>query len=178
MKQLNFAFWAFWALTAAFLMACDDEETFDTNIQRERDEIIISDFLAENNITNFQRTPSGIFWHFLEEGSGSVVTPNTIVSVFYTGRVIYGKVFDSNFQSETPFRLQSGTGRILDRFDESGNPVFGGSVIPGWTQAIGLMRRGDFIRFYIPSQLGYGRTPQAGIPANSVLVFDILMVDF
>jgi FKBP-type peptidyl-prolyl cis-trans isomerase len=48
-----------------------------------------------------------------------------------------------------------------------------GQVIRGWDQGVPGMKVGSRRELTIPPSLGYGSTPQPGIPANSALVFDI-----
>ena len=52
-------------------------------------------------------------------------------------------------------------------------------VIPGWDEGLQLMSEGEKARLYIPSRLAYGPNPRYGspIPANSVLIFDVEIVD-
>ena len=72
------------------------------------------------------------------------------------------------------------TGTLLDgtEFDSSvkrGEPVTFplGNVIKGWQEMVALMKVGDKVKCWIPSELGYGDQGNARIPANSTLVFEI-----
>jgi FKBP-type peptidyl-prolyl cis-trans isomerase len=89
-----------------------------------------------------------------------------ILSVNYTGKLLNGQVFDSNtdpsFKHPEPFNLTVGRGQ----------------VIKGWDEGLQLLNKGTKATFYIPSSLAYGsqdRSPQ--IPANSILVFDVELMD-
>ena len=65
-------------------------------------------------------------------------------------------------------------------FDESDNQgvIFGlESVIKGWTEGIPYFNEGGSGKLYIPSSLAYGTNGTSGIPANSVLIFDIKLLD-
>ena len=63
-------------------------------------------------------------------------------------------------------------------FDKSARPVSFNllELIQGWQKGLPLVKKGGKIKLIIPPSLGYGATPQQGIPANSVLVFDIELV--
>lgn len=98
----------------------------------------------------------GVLYKVLTIGNNDGVHPShrSIVTVHYTGRTINDNVFDSSC-GETPLAF-----RLSD-------------LIEGWIIAIQNMCVGDKWEIYIPSELGYGRFSQPGIPANSTLIFEI-----
>lgn len=54
-----------------------------------------------------------------------------------------------------------------------------GGVVPGFSEALQLMQKGGEYRIWIPSELGYGeQSPGPELPANSVLIFDVTLLDF
>lgn len=124
-------------------------------------------FLAENaDEEGVVTTPSGLQYKVLEQGTGPRPTERDVVMVEYEGRLPDGTVFDST------------AGQQPATF-----PVMG--VVPGFAEAVQLMQRGGKLRIWLPPELGYGteerRDPQTGevvIPANSVLEFDMTLVDF
>jgi FKBP-type peptidyl-prolyl cis-trans isomerase FkpA len=72
------------------------------------------------------------------------------------------------------------TGRLTNgnQFDAAANSAFQlGNLILGWQEGIPLIGEGGSITLYIPPSLGYGSTPKTGIPANSILVFTIDLLD-
>ena len=81
-----------------------------------------------------------------------------------------GKMFDSNTDPSKghvePFNVNMTADRTL-----------GGSVIKGWTDGLTLLNKGAKAKFYIPSTLAYGPRESQDIPANSILIFDIEVVD-
>ena len=115
-------------------------------------------FIEENGKRlEVKTTPSGLQYEVLQEGDGEMPTAEDQVEVHYTGKLLDGTVFDSS----------------VDR----GNPVTFGvtQVIPGWVEALQLMKAGSKWRLFIPSQLAYGPNGVPGSPIgpNSTLIFDV-----
>lgn len=109
-------------------------------------------------------TASGLQYEVLEK-SKSTEKPNEddMVKVKYTGKLLDGKIFDSTDKNN------------------SGNPIEFqlNRVIKGWTEGVSLMSKGSKYRFFIPSELAYGENGAGmDIGPNSVLIFDIELVDF
>lgn len=100
----------------------------------------------------------GILYEVISSGSGKQANLRSIVSVFYKGELINGKVFDDNTKQGYPdaFRLNE--------------------LITGWQIAIPQMKEGDKWRIFIPSELGYGKRGTHGIPGDSTLIFEIELV--
>lgn len=129
------------------------------------DEQLIKDYLAKNNI-QAQRTASGIYYKVDKAGSGAKLNTGDSISMNYTGMLLNGTKFDSNvdpqFGHVQPFWFMLGTGQ----------------VIRGWDEGIALFTKGGKGTLYIPSTLAYGQnSPGPQIPANSVLIFDVEVVD-
>jgi peptidylprolyl isomerase len=103
--------------------------------------------------------PKGIFYKVLATGDGKSAQTAAVVSVYYRGSLIDGKVFDDNTKQgyADAFRLRE--------------------LITGWQIAIPKMHEGDKWEIYIPSELGYGkRGCPPDIPGNSTLIFEIELV--
>lgn len=104
-------------------------------------------------------TESGLQYEVLEAGSGTSPTASDSVKVDYEGRLIDGTVFDSSIERGQP-------------------AVFGVSqVIAGWTEGLQLMKPGAKYRFFIPADLAYGETGNQSIEPNSVLIFDVTLME-
>ncbi len=117
-------------------------------------------FLEKNKTApGVKVTASGLQYIITEEGKGKVPTINDTVKAHYKGTLIGGQQFDSSY----------------DRGQPSEFPV--GGVIKGWTEALTMMKVGSKVKLYIPPELGYGPSARPGIPANSVLVFEVELVD-
>ena len=120
------------------------------------------EFLAENaKKEGVKTTESGLQYQVIRPaGDANAPRPgkDSVVKVFYKGSFLDGKVFDQNIGKEPiEFPLNS--------------------VIPGWSEGVSLMQKGAKYRFWIPPELGYGDRPMGQIPANSVLVFEVELVD-
>ena len=111
-----------------------------------------------------------VYCKILESGDGEKPLFTDTVAVNYRGRLIplydgTTVVFDQSYQGD----LDSSTA-VPTEFAVS-------NVITGWATALQSMHAGDRWMVYIPSELGYGESKQATIPANSTLIFDIDLVD-
>lgn len=115
-------------------------------------------FLAENGKrAEVKTTPSGLQYEVLTEGDGPMPEATDLVEVHYTGKLIDGTVFDSSVDRGVP-------------------ATFGVTqVIPGWVEALQLMKAGSKWRLFIPSNLAYGPNGAPGSPIgpNSTLIFDV-----
>jgi FKBP-type peptidyl-prolyl cis-trans isomerase FklB len=115
------------------------------------------EFLAANAKKEGVKTlPSGLQYLVLKEGTGKKPGPTDEVEVHYHGTLIDGSVFDSS----------------VDRGEPASFPV--NRVIPGWTEALQLMKEGAKWRVFIPSKLAYqqrGSPPKIG--PNETLIFEI-----
>jgi FKBP-type peptidyl-prolyl cis-trans isomerase len=101
----------------------------------------------------------------IKKGTGSEVVQGKKVAVYYTGWLTDGTVFDQSRMNENnqlqPFVFSPGSGQ----------------VIPGWEQGILGMKVGGTRRLVLPPQAGYGAQGQGTIPPDSVLVFDIQLLE-
>lgn len=105
-------------------------------------------------------TPTGLQYEVLAAGEGESPKATDTVKVHYTGKLIDGTVFDSSV--------------------ERGEPATFGvtQVIPGWVEALQLMKPGAKWRLFIPSQLAYGPNGAGGaIGPNQTLIFDVELLE-
>lgn len=134
------------------------------NQQQEAEENLATGeaFLAENaKKEGVIVLDSGLQYKVVSAGGegGSKPALSDRVVVHYAGRLIDGTEFDSSYHRGEP--AQFGVGQ----------------VIQGWTEALQLMQKGDKWQLYIPAELAYGDTSNGRIPANSVLIFDVELLD-
>jgi FKBP-type peptidyl-prolyl cis-trans isomerase len=104
--------------------------------------------------------PSGLQFRILQNGYGKRPQSTDTVKVYYTGTLINHVVFDGTSPG-LPASLKLN------------------SVIPGWIEALQLMREGDRWLLVIPPNLGYGvrGAGDGAIPPNQTLIFDIKLVE-
>jgi len=117
-------------------------------------------YLAENKLKKGVITrPSGLQFRIIQNGYGKRPTAADSVTVYYTGTLLNKVIFDGTSPG-LPATMQLR------------------SVIPGWIEALQLMREGDRWLLTIPPHLGYGvRGAGDGlIPPNQTLLFDIRLV--
>ena len=100
-------------------------------------------------------TDSGLQYEILASGSGATPGPTDTVSAHYHGTFEDGRVFDSSVDRGEPIDL----------------PVNG--VIAGWTEALQLMPEGSKWELYIPADLAYGPGGSGPIGPNSLLIFEV-----
>lgn len=117
-------------------------------------------FLKENGTREgVKTTESGLQYEVIEEGNGAMPKAGDDVTVHYTGTLIDGTVFDSSVERGAP-------------------ATFGVTqVIPGWVEALQMMKEGAKWRLFIPSNLAYGPNGAGGIIGpNATLIFDVELI--
>ena len=114
------------------------------------------------DLTKLTKTESGILYQDVTPGSGAEAKYNTRVRVHYTGRLPSGKQFDSSRNGGEPYEFTIGARE----------------VIRGWDEGVPGMKVGGRRKLVLPAALGYGADgAPPDIPPNSVLVFDIELLD-
>lgn len=123
-------------------------------------------FLKENaKKEGVKTTKSGLQYKILTEGKGKTPGAGDSVTVHYEGKLVDGKVFDSSLEGGEPRTFQVN------------------QVVPGWTEALQMMKVGSKYELAIPANLGYGAEGrmapkgEVGIPPNSVLRFTVELLD-
>jgi FKBP-type peptidyl-prolyl cis-trans isomerase FklB len=119
------------------------------------------DFLKENGSKEgVQTTASGLQYKVIQQGTGPIPTETDMVKVNYKGTLLDGTEFDGSTEGNpAQFRLNG--------------------VIKAWTEALMLMPVGSRWTVYVHPNLGYGTRPPQGssIPANSLLIFDLELIE-
>ncbi len=146
-------------LPLVLLTACDNHKSdaatgYDTTPASNAK--YLADYAAKPGV---KKTASGLMYRVIRAGTGtSVQKASDIVTVYYKGALINGKVFDQTKPDE-PAQFPSG------------------ALVPGWVEALKLMKTGDVWEIVLPAELGYG-SEGAGdsIPPDQTLVFTMQLV--
>jgi FKBP-type peptidyl-prolyl cis-trans isomerase len=123
-----------------------------------RNQAAAKDFLARNgHEKGVTTTASGLQYKVILPGDrkAAAVSPTDAVTVQYRGKLLDGTEFDSTYARGAPVS-----------FAVNG-------VIPGWQEALVLMKPGAKWQLFVPPELGYGASPKPMIPGGSLLVFDV-----
>lgn len=114
---------------------------------------------ANKKKAGFKVTPSGLQYKVVKEGKGDSPKKEDKVLAHYKGTFMDGKEFDSSYSRGQPAEF----------------PVSG--VIPGWTEALLTMKPGEKRELVIPANLAYGERGRPSIPPNSVLLFEVELLE-
>jgi FKBP-type peptidyl-prolyl cis-trans isomerase len=135
--------------------ACNDdtdslsyEEQLAVDIQK------IEDYLEQNNLTA-QSLESGLHYIIEEQGTGDYPTEDSTIMVSYAGLFLNEDTFDAGDSIEM----------VL------------GNTILGWRKGIPMFKEGGKGHLFIPSSMGYGIYGDGNIPGNTVLHFDLHLIE-
>ena len=127
----------------------------EAKVKMEAESKTIDEYLTKKGL-KAQKTPSGLYYIIEQQGTGAKAEAGKTVTVKYTGKLLDGKVFES---SSYTFLLGAG------------------KAIKGWDEGIPLFNVGGRGMLIIPSPMGYGERGSGQIPPNSILVFDIELME-
>jgi FKBP-type peptidyl-prolyl cis-trans isomerase len=153
------------ALAGKATMSPADQENIATLVKGVRDHLAEGNhaaaqaFLAENGKKkDMVTTPSGLQYHITTPGDGASPKPTDQVTVNYRGTLLDGTEFDSSYKRGQPATF----------------PVNG--VIPGWQEALVLMKPGSKWELFIPPKLAYDTNSPPTIPPGSMLKFEVELI--
>jgi len=124
--------------------------------QAEKDEKEINQYISDHKL-NAKSTSSGLHYVISTEGTGAQPTLTSSVTVVYRGTLTNGTEFDASSSSGASFLLAN--------------------TIKGWQEGIPLFKKGGKGTLLVPSELGYGSQSVGKIPASSVLIFEVELLD-
>ena len=141
-------------IAAMAITSCKKDSSFDPEKQAQEDDVLIRAYIDEHGI-EATKDPSGLYYQIISPGADVTPGPASPITVNYTGKLLNGTTFDQ------------GTNVTLSL----------NRVIEGWRRGIPKIQKGGRIILLIPSAMGYGQYQAGAIPANSVLFFDITLVN-
>ena len=118
----------------------------------------MDEYVSASSLEDLEETDSGIIYKITTAGQGDNAKDGDEVAISYKGYLLDGTVFD---QSTSTFDYTVGTD----------------GLIAGWNESVYLLNEGAKGTFIIPSTLAYGRSGANAIPPNTVLIFDIELVE-
>ncbi len=153
-----------------FTFSCEEQydpydpyANFDHEAQAKLEDEIITAYLTQNNITDFTKTTSGLYYIRKEAGTGDKPTAGKQVEVHYIGKFIQGgQKFDSSHDRAQTFKFVLGQKQ----------------VIPGWDEGVALMQKGEKAVLLIPSRLAYSLRGSGKVPPNTPLMFEVNLINF
>jgi len=140
----------------------------DSLLMEERKQKAVENLAAQNSFLEKNKgevgvlsTESGLQYIITAQGAGNLAKDGDTVTVHYSGSLLDGTKFDSSIDRNQPLSITLGEGNL----------------IPGWVEMLRLMKKGDKAKVWIPSSLGYGEHGNQVIPGNSLLVFEMELLD-
>ena len=122
---------------------------------------LLTFFSCKGKDSELIKTNSGLQYIDLVEGDGEMPAKGDKVEVHYTGTLEDGTKFDSSLDRNSPFTFTLGVGQ----------------VIKGWDEGLATIKIGGKRKLVIPPELGYGSRETGKIPANSVLIFEVELLN-
>ena len=117
----------------------------------------LENYLTTKGITNAVKDNRGFYYKIQTAGTGPTAGLCSLIDIYYTGTLTNDVVFDGTTTTPASFTL--------------------GKLIPGWIKGIPLIKAGGRIQLYLPPTLAYGNQAVGTIPANSILIFDIELLN-
>lgn len=117
-------------------------------------------FLADNKKqAGIVTLADGLQYKVITEGKGAMPKEGDTITVNYSGKFVDGKEFDSSYQR-----------------GKAATFVLSKDLIPGWVEALKMMKAGSTWELYVPANLGYGERGVGPIGPNQVLIFKIELI--
>lgn len=147
----------------------------EQEMQLEKDMEVIEQYIDQHKLKDkhtIKETSSGLRYILHKAGTGPSPSPGDEITVNYVGKDINDKVFDTSLEAV-------GKKNKLKREKYEPLTVPLGGLIPGFNEAVALLKKGGKMTVFIPSTLAYGKAGSGKhIPPNSVLIFDIDLLSF
>jgi FKBP-type peptidyl-prolyl cis-trans isomerase FkpA len=152
----KFIFFLVFSIVSVINIGCAKDKSCKPNpVSNEVSQI--QAYATANGITATAHS-TGLYYQIIDMGTGPKATASSKISITYTGKFMNGQTFDEKLTPNAKLWALNG-------------------LIQGWMIGIPLINEGGHIKLIIPSSLAYGCDQYYDIPGNSVLFFDIHLVD-
>jgi FKBP-type peptidyl-prolyl cis-trans isomerase FkpA len=148
-------------LAAVFLSSCNDLDIEQRTENMEKEEINKAIVNLTTKGYNVDTTKLGVYYIVLKNGTGQYPQSGDTCDLIYTGFFLNGTIFDASY-----FHRQDSIWSLVYKKI---------SVVPGFEDAVGTLKKGSESDFLIPSRLGYGSNGTYEIPPWTTLGFTIKM---
>ncbi len=153
---------------------CEDNYTQEcADAQLATDVQIIQDYLEDSNLVA-ERHPSDLFYIIEQEGTGDTPEVGQTIVANYTGKFLDGRVFDTSIESVA---REAGIYNENRDYSPYSFTLGAGRVISGWEIAFSLFKEGTKAIIVLPSYIAYGNSGSGSIPPNTVLLFEVELVN-
>lgn len=118
------------------------------------------EFLLTNmKKTGVTKTDTGLQYQVIEQGSGQIPDENSTVTFHQRALLLNGSILEDTYRKNTPEEVRIG------------------ELIEGLQEGLLIMKEGSRYKFWVPSELGWGRKGTSGkIPPFAVILFDIRLL--
>jgi len=154
--KLHFSLLGVLLFSAVVFSSCGKDKAgyWSQDEQNAKDRQLIEDYVSANNLSG-QFTDSGLYYIIIEPGTEEKPVGTSRISVHYKGYYLDNVTFDE--------------GNLSD--------IYLSNLIKGWQEGIPYFKVGGSGKLLIPSALGYGTQGSGSIPPNSVLIFNIELIE-
>jgi FKBP-type peptidyl-prolyl cis-trans isomerase FkpA len=151
----------------------EQEQHAMAELSKNEEPKILARYLEENKITA-KPTKSGLYYIELKKGSGPKAKMGDVIKVNYTGRLLDGRVFDTNNKE---IAQSSGLYDARRQYDVPAEFVLDSMMFKAWQEAIPMMNPGTKAKIILPSSLGMGESAGGRIPPYAPMEFDVELLE-
>jgi FKBP-type peptidyl-prolyl cis-trans isomerase FkpA len=134
----------------------------------------IKKYIADNNL-KVTTTADGLNYQVTQMGTGEKPVAGDTVAVYYVGKFVSGKVFDTNIKEQA--KKAGLPMNPMNPYKPIRFPVGVQGMIKGWNEVLLLLPKGSKATFVLPSPLAYGDNGYQQVGPFTPLVFEIELVD-
>lgn len=164
--MLKSRFIGLFAIVLCLSAACETEPLYEDieRAQLETDIKLIETYLTANQLSA-EKTSDGLYYQVESAGAGDVISQADTLKIQYKGYYLKDGVMPLLYDSTRSTDPLLATTLVLE------------NAIEGWQKGIPLVRKGGKLRLILPSKLAYQNRQIGILPKNSIMDFDIRILD-